>query len=87
MTYWQKVLRLLLHYREVKAQAEVDRIGALQETAKRRRAELAAEQERAAQTTSAASQTTLAVSRKRVTEAEAAYAMAIQLWDDKQFRR
>ena len=58
-----------------------------QETAKRRRAELAAAQEHAAQTASAASQTTLAVSRRRVTEAEAAYALAIQLWDDKQFRR
>jgi hypothetical protein len=87
MTLWQKAMRLLLHYRETMSKMEVDGIGELQQTAKRRRAEFAAEQEQAALTKTDHSQKSLATSRKRVMEAEAAYASAIQAWDDKQFRR
>ena len=87
MTFWQKAMQLLLHYRETMTQVEVDGIGKLQLAAKRRRAEFAAEQKQADQTKTASAQAALATSQKRVTEAELAYSNAIQAWDDKQFRR
>jgi hypothetical protein len=67
-------------------QADVARIAMLQEAAKKRRAEYAAAQEQAA-TSESGSPERLASSRKRVQDAEAAYATAMHLWDDKQFRR
>jgi hypothetical protein len=66
-------------------QADVARIAMLQEAAKKRRAEYAAAQEQA--TTGGGSPERLASIRKRVQEAEAAYATAMHLWDDKHFRR
>ena len=87
MATWLKTMWQLLHYKELMARAEVDRIASLQQSAKRRRAEYAEEKERVARMEKAPLPSPLPVSRKRVEEAEAAYATALQAWDNKEFRR
>lgn len=85
MIYWLKNVWQKLGRSEAKANAEVERIAALQQAAVQRRAEYAAEQERSAGAppgTEAASP-----GRKRMREAESAHAAALQAWDNKQFRR
>lgn len=79
-TFWQS-----LRQTEVRSNAEVERISELQQAAVQRRAEYAMEQERSAETGMPTS--TIATCRKRVQEAELAYATALQSWNNKQFRR
>lgn len=81
MIHWLKNMWQSLHKSDAKTDAEVERIAALQQAAVQRRAEYAAEQERASENAPGTD------ARKRVQEAEAAYAAALQAWDDKQFRR
>jgi len=87
MTTWLDTLRQRLPSREKNEKAEIDRIAALQEAAKRGRADFAQARERAATLDGAQAQTLLASGRQRVEEAEVAYAAAMQAWDDKAFRR
>ncbi len=72
---------------KVTAQTEVERIAGLQQAAIARRAEYAAEKEQAARETE---RTALPgrppPSRKRVEEAEYAYAVALQAWENRQSR-
>ncbi len=83
---WQRVSA-----QDTKAKAEVARISALQQTAANRRAEYAAaqaeEQERAAQTGDASPPGSLASSRKRMEDAEAAHTAGLQAWENKQSRQ
>ncbi len=85
MANWLTNLWQRSHNREARAQAEVDRIAALKYAAKTRRAEYAEEKERAVLTESVPLPSPLALSRKRVEDAEAAYAHAIQAWNNKQW--
>jgi hypothetical protein len=84
MVNWLKSVWQSLHGSEAKTLAEVERIAALQQAAVQRRAEYAEENERQG---SAARSDAVTPARKRVQEAEAAYAAALQIWDNKQFRR
>ena len=85
MGNWLKTAWQRLRGGKETVSSDVARIAALQEAAKKRRAEYAAAQEQAAD--GGGSPERLASSRKRVQEAEAAYATAMHQWDDKQFRR
>lgn len=69
--------------------AEVARIAVLQQAAAKRRAEYAEETQRRALagTMLLPAQEPLSLSRKRVEEAEAAYTVALQAWDNKQSRQ
>jgi hypothetical protein len=69
--------------------AEVAHIAALQQAAAKRRAEYAAEKERAALagTMLLQARDMLSLSRKRVEEAETAHTVALQAWDNKQSRQ
>ena len=67
-----------------KAKAEVERIAVLRQTAASRRAELAEEQQQAALAGDGSRPGPLSYSRKRVEEAEAAHALALQTWENKQ---
>ena len=73
--------------RDSKVKTEVARIAVLQQAAAKRRAEYAEEKDRAALTGTTPPQGPLNVSRKRVEEAEAAYTVALQAWDNKQSRQ
>jgi len=67
--------------------AEVARLTVLQQAAAKRRAEYAEEKERAALTGTTPPHVPLNIFRKRVEEAEAAYTVALQAWDNKQSRQ
>ncbi len=72
---------------KVTAQTEVERIAGLQQAAIARRAEYAAEREQAAPETERTALPGLPPpSRKRVEEAEHAYAVALQAWENGQSR-
>ena len=80
--------RLFSDDSQAKAETEVTRIAIAQQAAVRRRAEYAAAQEQAAQAgTTSPPPEALSSSRKRVEEAEAAYSLALQKWDNKQSRQ
>ncbi len=79
MITWLRDLWRQWNNSEGREKAEVDQIAVLQRAAQQRRAEHA---EHAEQT----EQPGLTVSRKRVQEAEAAHAAALQAWNNKQFR-
>jgi len=67
---------------KVPAETEVERIAVLHQAAAARRAEYAAEKERVTLETAQPSS-----SRKQVEEAEAAYATALQAWENRQSRQ
>lgn len=70
------------------AQTEVEQIAGLQQAAIARRAEYAAEREQAAPETERTALPGLPPpSRKRVEEAERAYAVALQAWENRQSRQ
>jgi hypothetical protein len=79
---------------EQRENAEVERIASLQQAAAARRSEYAAEQERQILLTASDSSASfkqsaeniLAACRKRMSEAETAYALAKIAWDNKQWR-
>lgn len=77
---------------KVPAETEVERIAVLHQAAAARRAEYAAEKERVtletAQPSSSLPSSSLpSSSRKQVEEAEAAYATALQAWENRQSRQ
>ena len=69
--------------------AEVTHIAVLQQAAAKRRAEYAQETQRMALAGTMLLQVrdTLSLSRRRAEEAEAAYTVALQVWDNKQSRQ
>ncbi len=72
---------------KVTAETEVERIAVLQQAAAARRAEYAAEKERVMLETALPSSSLPSSSRRQVEEAEAAYAMALQAWENGQSRQ
>ena len=91
MANYLKKLWRRLYGRNAKGAAEVEQIAVLQQAAAQRRAEYAQEEQAAALTATtppqASSQGLLTLSRKRVEEAEVAYSVALQAWDNKQSRQ
>ena len=87
MANYLKKLWRRLHSRNAKVAAEVEQIAVLQQAAARRRAEYAQEEQAAALTATPPPQTSLTLSRKRMEEAEVAYSVALQAWDNKQSRQ
>ena len=79
MTKWLTGWWRRMRNAEATEKAEVEQIAVLQQAAQRRRAEHAEELEQ-----SVREQNALPPSRKRVQEAEAAYAAALQVWNNKQ---
>jgi glucose dehydrogenase len=78
--FWQR-----LAAPKVTAETELQRIAALQQAAVARRAEYAAaEQERVALEATQPTSGRPSTSRKQVQEAEVAYAMALQAWQNRQ---
>ncbi len=71
----------------VGVEAEVARIAALQRAASLRRAEYAAEREQAVQADAGPPYGLPSSSRKRMEEAEAAHAAALQAWENRQSRQ
>lgn len=86
MGNWITAAWTRLRGRKAVVPGEVVRIAALQEEAVRRRAEHAAELARAAEAGEAGSPGAVAVSRTRMKEAETAHMVAVQHWDNKQWR-
>ena len=84
--YWNLLWRRV-SARDTKDNAEVERIAALQQAAANRRAEYAVEKERAALAGDESPPGPLAVSRKRMEEAEAAHTVALQTWQNKESRQ
>ena len=85
-----KIVWRRLYGRNAKGAAEVEQIAVLQQAAARRRAEYAQEEQAALTATTppqASSQGSLTLIRKRMEEAEAAYSVALQAWDNKQSRQ
>ncbi|MDQ2687425.1 MAG: hypothetical protein M3Y28_06115 [Armatimonadota bacterium] len=72
---------------KVTVQTEVERIAVLQQAAVARRAEYAAEKERISLETDPPFSSLLSSSRRQVEEAEVAYAMALQAWENRQSRQ
>lgn len=87
MANYLKIVWQRLFGRDSTAAAEVARIAVLQQAAARRRAEYAEEKERAALTVTTPSLVPLSLRRKQVEEAETAYSVALQAWDNKQSRQ
>ena len=89
MTNYLKIIWQRWCGRDSAVAAEVARLTVLQQAAAKRRAEYAQEKERAALggTMLLHTQEPLSSSRKRVEEAEAAYTVALQAWDNKQSRQ
>ena len=90
MANYLKKLWRRLYGRNAKGAAEVEQIAVLQQAAAQRRAEYAQEEQAALTATTppqASSQGSLTLSRKRVEEAEVAYSVALQAWDNKQSRQ
>lgn len=87
MANYLKILWQRLFGSDSKAEAELARIAVAQQAAIQRRAEYAQVKERAARTGTTPPQGLLSLSQKRVEEAEAAYSVALQAWDNKQSRQ
>ncbi len=88
MANYLKIIWQRLYGRDSKVAAEVARIAVLQQAAAKQRAEYAQETERAALAAATPPQPgSLSLSRERVEEAEAAYRVALQAWDNKQSRQ
>ncbi len=81
-SFWER-----LAAKKVPVQTELEQIAVLQKSAAARRAEYAAEKERVMREASPASSTLLLSSQRQVQEAEAAYALALQTWENRQFRQ
>lgn len=79
---WQR-----LSASDSKSNAEVEHLAVLQKTAATRRAEYAAQKERAAREGEASPPNALASSRARMEEAEIAHTAALQEWENKQSRQ
>ncbi len=73
--------------KKVTAETEVERIAGLQQAAAARRAEYAAEKERAALETNPPFSSLPSSCRRQVEEAEVAYAAALQAWENRQSRQ
>jgi hypothetical protein len=80
--FWQR-----LSGPKVTAQTELERIAGLQQAAMARRAEYAAEKARDMLETSPPFSSLPSSSRRQVEEAESAYAMALQTWENRQSRQ
>ena len=79
---WQR-----LSARDTKNSGEIERIGALQQTAAARRAEYAELKAQAALAGASSPPDPLSASRKRMEEADSAHAAALQTWENKQSRQ
>jgi hypothetical protein len=80
--FWQRMAAP-----KVTAETEVERIAVLQQVAATRRAEYAVEKERVMLETAAPPSSLPSSSRRQVEEAEAAYAAALQAWENRQSRQ
>lgn len=90
MTLMANYLTLLwqrMSTQDSKADADIERIGALQQTAAVRRAEYAELKAQAALAGEASPPGPLAASRKRMEDAETAHTAALQAWENKQSRQ
>jgi len=86
--YWQRLWRRLSgRDREPLALTEVEQIDRLQRTARLLRAEYAERAEQSARLGEASLAQPLSYSRRRMELAEAAHAVALQKWENKQSRQ
>ncbi len=73
--------------KKVIPKTELEQIAVLQHSAAARRAEYAAEKERVLREAPPLSSNLLSSSQRQVQEAEVAYALALQAWENRQFRQ
>lgn len=86
MSQWLKQIRDLFYKPEQRGLDEVDRIRQLKQAAQDRRQEFAARRAREEEIGVPPSPSVLATEKQAVEEAENAYALALQAWDNRQWR-